>query len=587
MKKIFICLLIVLVFLSGCSNNKVSKNKEYDAYSDVLVIGAGGAGMSASIEASANGASVILLEKMPFLGGNTLRSEGGLNAAETSSQKALNIKDSVELMIEDTLKGGKNINDKKLVEFFARKSKDAVEWLKEMGADLSGVVQGAGASAKRMHRSADGSKIGSTIVPVLKKQLDKNSSKIKYYTQIKAVEILKDKDGNIDGVKAVDANSKTFVFKTNAVVIATGGFGANPDKIVSYNPNLKGFKTTNHQGSTGDGLDLAKELGAAFVDMDKIQTNPTVEVSSQTVISESVRGNGAIMVNQEGKRFTNEMLTRDVLSSEILKQTDKVAYLIYDDKVQESMKVLKENFELGIIKKAQTLDELAKDSNLNIENFKSSIENWNKAVLNKNDSEFKRDKGMESPIDKAPYYLIKVSPAVHYTMGGIKINTNNEVLKEDGTPIKGLYAAGEVTGGLHGANRLGGNAVADIIVFGRNAGLQAANFAKQKGFKQLEVLKEEENNSSKKEGNYKDGKFKTSAKGRNGDIELEVEIVDGSIKNITILNSKETETIFNPAKDILIKEIINKQSLEVDDVSGATISSKAFKEAISKVLEKK
>ena len=588
MKKILLILSLILL-LVGCSsvnNQKNVSNKDYDAYSDIVIIGGGGAGMASAIEAVSNGASVIILEKMPLLGGNTARSEGGLNAAETSSQKALGIEDSVSLMIEDTLKGGKNINDKSLVEFFAKNSAATVEWLKAMGIDLSGVVQSAGASAKRMHRSKDGSKIGSTIVPVLIKQLDSNKDKLKYYTQVKGSEILLDDSGNINGVKAIDADGKELVFKSNAVIIATGGFGANPEKIVSYRQDLKGFSTTNASGITGDGIDMAQKIGAQLVDMEQIQTNPTVEVTTQTVMSESVRGNGAIMVNQEGKRFTNELLTRDVLSADILKQSDKVAYLVYDNRIQDSMKVLKENFELGIITKKDTIEELAQSANIDAKALKSTLETWNKAVVAKNDEEFKRDKGLENPLDQAPYYLIKVSPAVHYTMGGIKINTNNEVIKNDGSIIKGLYAAGEVTGGLHGANRLGGNAVADIMIFGRNAGLNAAQYAKTKGFKPFELLVEKESDEVAK-GNFKDGTFKASAKGRNGDVELEVVVSDGSITDIKILNHNDTETFFESAKDIIVKNIINKQSVDVDVVSGATLSSKAIIEAVSKALENK
>lgn len=599
MKKIFI-LLFILVLMSACSNGvsqnnqnsntnsqaKSNNTKNADAYSDIVVIGGGGAGMAASIEAANNGASVIILEKMPFLGGNTIRSEGGLNAAETSSQKALGINDSVNSMIEDTLKGGKNINNKELVEFFAKNSAPTVEWLKSMGVDLSGVVQGAGASAKRMHRNKEGAKIGTTLVPVLISQLD-NHKNIKYYTQITGNEIVLSDNGQVIGVKAKNASGKDLFISCNSVIIASGGFGANFNQVVSYRSDLKGFSTTNAPGTTGDGIEMAKKIGAALVDMEQIQTNPTVEVNTQIVISESVRGNGAIMVNQDGKRFTNELLTRDVLSADILKQPDKVAYLIYDNKIQNSMKVLKENFELGIITKKDSIEELAKSAKIDAKNLTDTLNKWNKAVSSKNDSEFKRDKGMESPLVNGPYYLIKVSPAIHYTMGGIKINTKNEVIKNDGSIIKGLYAAGEVTGGLHGANRLGGNAVADIMIFGRNAGLNAAQFVKELGFKSIKPLESIDDSKSSIKGNFKNGNFKTSAKGRNGEIELEVVIVDNSIKEIKILNHKETEAIFNPAKDVIIKNMIKNQTNKVDTVAGATISSKAIIEAVGKVLSEK
>ncbi len=224
-------------------------------------------------------------------------------------------------------------------------------------------------------------------------------------------------------------------------------------------------------------LSWQKLVGAATVDMSEIQTNPTVEVSSTTVISESVRGKGAIMVNQEGARFVSEMQTRDVLSSAILQQTDKIAYLILDQRVMDSMKALQDNYAQGIITKGDSIETLAQTLNIDAAQLAETLATWNKAVADKKDTAFERATGMDEDLSQAPYYAIKVSPAVHHTMGGIKINPETQVVSTQGEVINGLYAAGEVTGGVHGANRLGGNAVADIEVFGRQAGQQSAAFA--------------------------------------------------------------------------------------------------------------
>ncbi|MDO5027463.1 MAG: flavocytochrome c [Tissierellia bacterium] len=596
--KLITLLLVLTLVLVGCSKTemkKVGENKKEPSNTtevvgkkelgaDVIVIGAGGAGMSAAIEAHDAGASVIILEKMPIIGGNTIRSEGGMNAAETKPQKDQGIGDSVEKMIVDTIKGGKEKNNPELVKFFAENSKDAIEWLTTLGMDVTEVAQGAGASEKRMHRSKGGAKVGSVLVPVLEKNL--NDRGIKVLLNTEATKIIME-NNKVAGVEAIDKNGNKIVFKANAIVMATGGFGANEEVFSNYRNDLAGFKTTNHPGATGDGIKMAQEVGADLVDMNEIQTNPTVEVSSTTVISESVRGNGAILVNQEAKRFISEMETRDILSSAILKETDKIAYLIFDNKVFSSMKGLQDNFEKGIITKAETIGELAESLEMDEKSLNDTIESWNKIVENKLDSDFGREKGIENDLTQAPYYAIKVSPAVHYTMGGLRINTNAQVLDKDGKSIEGFYAAGEVTGGLHGANRLGGNAVADIVIFGRQSGIKAANYAKD--FNKIEVsipLEEKEEITIQNQGNFVDGVYTGIGQGNNGEIKVEVEVKDKNIVRVTVLEHKETETIFKTVEEDLIKEIIEKQTIDIDAISGATNSSNGIKEALSDAFKK-
>ena len=285
-------------------------------------------------------------------------------------------------------------------------------------------------------------------------------------------------DGKVTGVNVtIDGKEKTISAK--AVVLTTGGFGANMQMVTEYNPALNGFVTTNQKGSTGDGVVLAKELGAATVDMKDIQIHPTVEQSTSTLISESVRGEGAILVNQEGKRFYNEMETRDKVSQQIIGLKEKYAYLIFDSALIERAKAVKFYEKRGLVKKADTIEALAKEINVPADALKATLETWNKAVADKNDSEFGRKTAMDHDLSKGPYYAIQIAPGIHHTMGGLKINTKAQVLKEDGSAIQGLYAAGEVTGGVHGENRIGGNAVADIIIFGRQAGAQSAAYAKE------------------------------------------------------------------------------------------------------------
>lgn len=583
MKKIIVCL-CALLMLSGCSNNnnmkKATSAEKMSYQADVVIIGAGGAGMAAAIEASDNGASVVVLEKMSYIGGNTLRSEGGMNAAETIYQKEKGIEDSVDLMIDDTIKGGKEKNDPALVEYFAKNSAATIDWLTSIGMDVSDVAQGAGASAARMHRPADGSKIGGVLVPVLKDNLAKRN--ITILSETKAVKLVK--DGNkVTKVMAEDVNGNEMIFDANAIVIATGGFGANEALYVKYREDLEGFTTTNHPGATGDGIMLAEEIGADLVDMKEIQTNPTVEITSNTVISESVRGKGSILVNTSGERFISEMETRDVLSAAILEQEGKLAYLIFDQRVMDSMVALQENYEKGIITMGNSIEELAQEIAVDPAALSATLDKWNQAVANKNDDSFNRSTGMDEDLSKAPYYAITVSPAVHYTMGGIKINTSTEVIDTNGKIIEGLYAAGEVTGGLHGANRLGGNAVADIMIFGRTAGKEAAQYAAKQTKKELILPQAEQKEQAK--GSFNDGEYEGEGEGLNGPIKLKVIVKDGSITDIQVIESKDTKSLFDDAFAKIKEDIMATQKLEADVVSGATYSSEGIIFAIQDALK--
>lgn len=442
---------------------------------DIVIIGAGGAGLSAAVQAKQDGTTnVVVLEKMPMVGGNTNRATGGLNAAETEQQKAKGIEDSIETMYEDTMKGGYNKNNPDLVRKLANEAKDSVVWLTELGADLSDVGRMAGATNYRTHRPTGGAAAGATIVKTLKDAADKEKVDIRLWN--KATEIVLDKEGKVSGVKATDKEGKEYTINTKAVVITAGGFGANEEMVVSYNENLKGFATTNHSGATGDGIKLAEAVNADFVDMAEIQTHPTVVPDKAVMVTEAVRGNGAILINKEGKRFCNELETRDVVSANILKQKDKLAYLFFEDGLKESLKATEEYFNMGLVVEADNLDELADKLEIDKNTLNETISKYNEGVTSKTD-EFERP-DLPRQLNKGKVYAIPVTPAVHHTMGGVKINTNAEVIDKDGNVISGLYAAGEVAGGVHGGNRLGGNALADIVTYGRTAGKNAVIFIK-------------------------------------------------------------------------------------------------------------
>ena len=245
--------------------------------------------------------------------------------------------------------------------------------------------------------------------------------------------------------------------------------------MAEYQPSLKGFVTTNVPTITGVGIDMAVAVGAATVDMDQIQIHPSVYTETSALITEGIRGDGAILVNQKGERFVNELETRNVVSAAELAQEGGYAYTIVDQKMMDASATYAGYFTKGYAVKGETYAELAEALGMDAATFEQTMNDWNAAVEAQNDPAFGR-LSFAKPLDTAPYYAIKVAPGIHHTMGGLKINTSAEVLTEAGEAIPGLFAAGEVTGGVHGANRLGGNAVADIVVFGRIAAQSAAAY---------------------------------------------------------------------------------------------------------------
>ena len=501
---------------------KTGSAEDSTVEADVVVVGAGGAGMTAAITAAGEGKSVVILESQSMVGGNSVRATGGMNAGKTVYQdenefgesagveKTLKTAaekyadnetitalaktvseqwaayqanptgyfDSVELMELDTMIGGKGINDPELVETLCENSADAIDWLDEHGITLHNVSSFGGASVKRIHRpvNAEGKtvSVGSYMIPLLQENCEKAGVKMMLDTT--ATEILTDANGAAVGVKATGASGETVTVNAKAVVLASGGFGANLDMVVKYKPELKGFMTTNAPGIQGQGIEMAQAIGAATVDMDQIQIHPTVEANTAALITEGLRGDGAILINEEGQRFIDEVGTRDVVSAAEIAQTGSYSWLVVDQAMVDASSVIQGYIKKGYTVTGATYEELGKAMGVDAAAFAETMEKWNGYVEAKNDPDFGRT-SFANPLNTAPYYAVKVTAGVHHTMGGLKINANTEVLNEKGEVIPGLFAAGEVTGGVHGANRLGGNAVADFTVFGRIAGAAASDYA--------------------------------------------------------------------------------------------------------------
>ncbi len=463
--------------------NEVAGNKEKTESSkdvDVVVVGGGGAGFAAAVTAKENGADVVLLEKMPQVGGNTLISGGEYAAPENDLQKEEGIEDSKEQFADDVKEAG---GDPELIDVLAEHATEDAYWLRDdIGVEwLDSLMFFGGHSVKRSLIPAAHS--GNELIKNYLKKCEELG--IEVITEADVKEILTE-DNKIVGVKAETADGELTV-NAKSVVLATGGFGSNDEMTYENDHEVDEYvKSTNSPGATGDGIIMAEALGADTVDMDKIQLYPVCdpETGRLLYVGDTRLVGGALLVNKEGKRFVEELGTRREISMAIKAQTDHVGYLLWDEKSNEVTGTMasnpgeaEEQFDKGNLVKADTIEELADHFGLDKDQLLETVKTFNENSKKEEDPEFNL-RMLGWTIEEGPYYMLKAAPAVHHTMGGLKINTDAQVIDKDGNPIEGLYAAGEVTGGIHGSNRLGSAAIADITVYGRIAGENAANFAK-------------------------------------------------------------------------------------------------------------
>ena len=456
---------------------------------DVVVIGGGGAGLAAAIAAHQSSAKkVIVLEKMGFLGGSTNVSEGALNAPDPVRQGKQGIEDSVEKFYEQTMKGGHDKGTPALVHYLTSHAMEEVNWLESLGVKFKDAVGTAtGALWQRSHYPATPS--GNTYIRTFEQVIRDTNGSIQVLTDT-PVKSITTADGHVTGVIAENFGRKVVV-SADAVVIATGGFGANIEMRQKYNTGVwkavkldKSIGCTNLQkAAQGDGLAMAKAVGADLTGLDDIQIHPCG--TPGTGLMENIRtsGRNRLFVNSEGARFVNEGAARDVLANAIFQQPGGTYWVVVnhlrypsEDFVDNNGATIRNMLALGAVVAAPTLDELAAKTGMDPKKLKASVDGYNKVVTGKTKDPlgFVANNKADRTLDGGPWYACKKVPTVHHTMGGIRINDKAQVLDASGHVIKGLYAAGEVTGGIHGSNRLGGNAIADVMVFGRTAGQNAA-----------------------------------------------------------------------------------------------------------------
>lgn len=449
---------------------------------DVIIIGAGGAGLAAAVTAHQKGATVVVIEKMPRAGGNTILSGGAFNAADPVRQSKQGIEDSTEKHYTQTLEGGDKLANPELVKTLTENAYPAIQWLESLGMEFkSEVFTVLGGLWPRAHKPVK--PLGTGFIDTYLSYVEKNSNGIEIMYETNAIEIIME-NGKAIGVKAEGKDADVVLKANKGVIVAAGGFGANVEMRDANNktwPTLTNIKTTNHPGATGDGMIMAEKIGANLIGMDNIQLLPMGDPKTGSLSGNIEQGvENRIFVNKDGNRFVDEGQRRDVMTKALFEQKDTSMWVIVDkhsyptgDIKNNFNETIDELVEQGRAYKAETLEDLAKQIGANPENLVKAVAEFNKAVEKGGKDAFGRTL-FKDKLDSPPYYAGARVPTVHHTMGGIQINTSAQVLDKDGKIIPGLYAAGETTGGIHGSNRLGGNALADMTVFGRIAGESAA-----------------------------------------------------------------------------------------------------------------
>ncbi len=458
----------------------------------VVVVGGGGSGLVTAIAAQQAGAKVVVLEQLGILGGSTNVSEGAFNAADPERQGKQGIEDSIQKHFEQTMKGGHDKGNPELVHFLTENALDTLHWMESLGVKFNDEVGTAtGALWQRSHYTVTPS--GNSYIRVYEKYIKEHSNDITVYTDMTVQSIIRDKDGRVTGVIGKDNHTgkETKFMASKGVVLATGGFGANVELRTKVNTGVfkdydlgKSIGCTNFSKSAqGSGIEMGEKIGANVIGMDDIQVHPCG--TPGTGLMEMVRtsGRNRIFVNEQGNRFVNEGAARDVLAKAIFAQPDATYYVIVNhlrypslDWVDANGAKMKDMIELGRVVEGDTLDDLAKKINVPAENLKKAIDDYNAVVEGKAKDPlgFEANNKADKVMTEGPWYACKKVPTIHHTMGGLEVNTKSQVLDKEGKVIPGLYACGETTGGIHGSNRLGGNAIADIHVFGRNAGTNVA-----------------------------------------------------------------------------------------------------------------
>lgn len=462
MKRSLSCIAVAVIILLA-SNLAFAQGETLSA--DVVVVGGGGAGLAAAVSAAENGASVILIEKMPFLGGNTTLSTGVIYAggAKRAIDAGYNYPPSEVAKV--LLESAAGTSNEALTRFLASESGLAVNWLEGLGVKF-GPVTAPGANNVTIPN-------GSGLIQALAQAAKDRGVNILLRTQARSLIV---ENGRVVGVKA-DQKGTTITIRAKAVVLATGGFAANKEAVAKYKPEYANLIPACAPSSTGDGIWMAQAIGAATVDLDKLMPVPTVDPSSGRLITALMRSaaGSAILVNEKGKRFADETLLyeplTDLVVKELAKGTKGYVWEVFDQEGVNNVSIASTYVKQGLAIQGNSIEELAAKMGIDPATFAQTVKDYNLDVKNGR----KDDLGVQmSALDVAPFYAIKVVPGILSSRGGLKINEKAQVLNTKDQPIPGLYAAGETTGGVFGGGYKGGAFLTQNVVFGRVAGAQAA-----------------------------------------------------------------------------------------------------------------
>lgn len=465
-----------VAMLEGREVEKEVSTEKVELTTDIVVVGAGGAGMSAALSASEQDVEILVLEKLAFAGGSTSMSGGLVNAAGTRFQKAMGItEDTIDLHISDTWNRGDQLGDLKMVTLLCNQVIPMMEWLEGYGLQWSEEVQTKpDCTYSRSHTPVRpegySGKLGYIITDLMEACLKKaDNVEIMFETEVTGILM---ENGHAVGVIAEGTDGTEYTVKATSVILAAGGFGANGEMVHQYDETIPAdCDNSVHPGATGDVLKLAEKIGANLVGMEYIKSLLYSDGAT-------TKFNDAIMVNQEGLRFTNELAKAEVLNAALFQQSGQV-YMIYDaDVVGEINDKMQKKLNDGDMIMGETLEELAAKIGVNADNLVKTVADYNQMAAGELEDELGRTK-FASAIENGPYYAAVPYVQVSYTNGGVQINENMEVISVDGNVIPGLFAAGEITGGVHGSYRVGGNAVAESLTFGKLCGTSAAKYAQK------------------------------------------------------------------------------------------------------------
>ena len=457
--------------------------KKWDRETEVVIVGTGYAGLSAAIEAHDGGAKVVVIEKAKIVGGNSAIASGAYNAVDPERQKKQGIEDSVDLHYKQTIEGGDFRADPEKVKYLVDHALEGLHWLEKQGVQFEPTVYTVvGALWPRSHDPVKKGR-GGAIVRVLKEQCDKRNIPVLMQNKLTGIVREKQLEGAVAGVQVEAGGKKMFIRARKAVALCSGGFGADIPMRSKYDPRLgPQIPTTNVATATGEAITYAEDTGADVIGMDYIQLLIACNYYTRKYGSLTNLGiDSAIYVNTNGVRFVAEDARRDVMANAVLKQPKSVLLWVADEKCTKRFdeatteKILKD----GLSFRANTLKELAKILNekfqIPVDTFLKTVAKYNEYAKAGKDPDFGKQQRNLRPLEQPPFYASPTQAGVHHTMGGIRTQgTTGQVIDRYGKPIPRLYAAGEVTGGVHGTNRLGGNATADCIVFGREVGKKAA-----------------------------------------------------------------------------------------------------------------